>query len=259
MISVFREIFQYREMVRNLVHRELRGRYKGSALGFLWTFINPLLQLGVYTIVFSTIMRMGIEQYYLFLFVALIPWVFFASSIMAGADCIIQNVNLVTKIYFPREVLPISVVTSNFINMLYSFVIVLLVVLFASNNINFLAWLLLPIIAILEYFITLGFVMFFSAITVYLRDISHILGIVTMAWQFLTPIMYPIEMIPEEYKVIFMLNPMTSVVIAYREILFYGRMPGLELWGYMLIPAIIFTVFGFIAFNRLKKGFAEEI
>ena len=101
--------------------------------------------------------------------------------------------------------------------------------------------------------------MFFSAITVYLRDISHILGIVTMAWQFLTPIMYPIEMIPEEYKVIFMLNPMTSVVIAYREILFYGRMPGLELWGYMLIPAIIFTVFGFIAFNRLKKGFAEEI
>ena len=123
-VSIFKELYQYREMIRSLIHRDLRGRYKGSVLGFLWTFINPLLQLGVYTIVFSSIMRMGIDDYYLFLFVALIPWMFCATSIVGGSTCILANQNLVTKIYFPREVLPLAIVTSNFINMLYCFVIV---------------------------------------------------------------------------------------------------------------------------------------
>ena len=123
-MGILHEIYNYREMLRSLVHRDLRGRYKGSVLGFMWTFINPLMQLLVYTILFSKIMRAGIDDYYLFLFVALIPWMFFASSLTGGSTTIRANQNLVTKIYFPREVLPLAVVTSNFINMLYCFVIV---------------------------------------------------------------------------------------------------------------------------------------
>lgn len=258
-MTIFKELYQYREMLRSLVHRDLRGRYKGSVLGFLWTFVNPLLQLAVYTLVFSNIMRMGIKNYYLFLFVALIPWMFCATSIVSGATCILANQSLVTKIYFPREVLPIAVVTSNFINMCYCFVVVLSVVFLCSDNVNLLAWLYLPIIAIVEYILVLGLVMIFSALTVYLRDLEHILGIVTMAWQFLSPVMYGVDMVPKEYLTIFNMNPMTPVIVAYRDILYYGKVPELETLLQALCFGLIFCVLGFYVFGKLKRRFAEEL
>ena len=115
-MKALKEIYDYREMIHSLVRKELRGRYKGSALGFLWTFINPLLQLLVYTLVFSVIMRAGIDQYYIFLFVALVPWMFFSSALTGGASCVITSQDMVKKIYFPREVLPIAYVNSSFVN-----------------------------------------------------------------------------------------------------------------------------------------------
>lgn len=258
-MNTLKEIFQYKEMLRSLVRRDLRGRYKGSVLGFLWTFLNPLLQLLVYTLLFSQIMRAGIDDYYLFLFVALIPWMFFANSILGGSTCIWANQNLVTKIYFPREVLPLSIATSNFINMLYCFVIVLLAVLCFGKHINFMAWLYLPFVAIIEYILVLGFTLLFSALTVFLRDLEHILGIVTMAWQFLTPVMYGIDLVPKEYLPLFNLNPMTPIIIAFRDILYYGRAPQLETLVSALTFGLIFLVFGFIVFSSLKKRFAEEL
>ena len=163
-------------MISGLVRRELRGRYKGSVLGFLWTFINPLLQLTVYTIVFSVIMRAGIENYYLFLFVALIPWIFFSSSVAGGCSCILNHKDMVTKIYFPREVLPIAHVTTGMINMLYSFVVVFAVVLFSGVTISFQALMYLPIIVIVEYILCLGLSLIVSAFTVFFRDLEHFFG-----------------------------------------------------------------------------------
>ena len=259
LVSIFKELYQYREMIRSLIYRDLRGRYKGSVLGFLWTFLNPLLQLGVYTIVFSSIMRMGIDDYYLFLFVALIPWMFCATSIVGGSTCILANQNLVTKIYFPREVLPLAIVTSNFINMLYCFVIVLGVVILCSSKINFIAWIYLPLIAVLEYILVLGLTFFFSSITVYLRDLQHILGVVTLGWQFLTPVMYSIDMVPHEYLTFFNLNPMTPIITAYRDILYYGKIPHIETLCSAFIFSIITLILGFMVFNRLKRRFAEEL
>ncbi len=116
-----REIYDYRQMIFSLVRKELRGRYKGSALGFLWTFINPLLQLCVYTFVFSIVMPNNIDKFYLYLFVGLIPWLFFSGSLTGGAASIINQKDMVKKIYFPREVMPIAYVTSNFVNMLYCY------------------------------------------------------------------------------------------------------------------------------------------
>ena len=135
-MKLLKEIWDYRTMITSLVHRDLRGRYKGSVLGFFWTFLNPLLQLIVYTLVFSVIMRAGIEDYYLFLFVALVPWVYFSTSVVGGAGCIIGQQNLVNKIYFPREVLPISHVLSQLINMLLSMVVVIAVLLVSGKGIN---------------------------------------------------------------------------------------------------------------------------
>lgn len=258
-MNTLKEIFQYREMLRSLVRRDLRGRYKGSVLGFLWTFINPLLQLLVYTLLFSQIMRAGIDDYYLFLFVALIPWMFFANSVLAGATCIWANQNLVEKIYFPREILPLSVTVSNFINMLYCFVIVLFAVFCFGKHVNFVAWMYLPIIAIIEFFLALGFALLFSALTVFLRDLEHILGIVTMAWQFLTPVMYDIDLVPQEYLFMFNLNPMTPITIAFRDILYYGKAPRLETLQSAVGFDIVFLILGFLVFEHLKKKFAEEL
>ena len=151
MINRVKELYAYREMIFSLVKRDLKGRYKGSVLGFLWTFLNPLLQLAVYTMVFSVIMRAGIEDYYLFLFVALVPWIFFSTSLSGGASCIWAQQDMVKKIYFPREVLPISFVTSCFVNMLLSFVVVFLVIFISGIGFNPTALLFLPLVMIIEY------------------------------------------------------------------------------------------------------------
>ena len=154
------ELYSYREMILSMVRKDLKGRYKGSVLGFLWTFINPFMQLVIYTIVFSTFLKSGIEKYYLFLFVALIPWIFFSSALTGGAGSIIGQKDMVKKIYFPREVIPIAYVSSCFMNMLYSFIIVLIVVLFSGQGINFAAVFCLPIVMGIEYIMAIGMLYF---------------------------------------------------------------------------------------------------
>lgn len=258
-MHIIQEIFQYREMIVNLVHKDLRGRYKGSVLGFLWTFINPLFQLAVYTMVFSVILRAGIEKYYLFLFVALIPWIFFSTSLSGGAGIILQEKNLVTKIYFPREVLPIAFVTSSFVNMLYSFVIALAASVLLGDHLNFIAWCYLPIIMVVEYLFALGCVLLASAVTVYFRDMEHILGIVVMAWQFLTPVMYSVDMVPAEWMPVFLLNPMTSLITAYRDVLYYGQIPSLETLARPFVISLAVLLLGELVFRKLQRGFAEEL
>lgn len=258
-MNKFVELYNYRTMIGSMVRRDLRGRYKGSVLGFAWTFINPLLQLVVYTIVFSNIMRAGIEDYYLFLFVALIPWIFFSTSISAGASCIMAQKNLVEKIYFPREVLPISHVTSAFVNMLLSFVVVFAALVVSGKGLDvFLLPYLIPIM-IVEYLLALGFTFIVSALTVYFRDLEHILGIVTMAWQFLSPVMYSVEMVPEDMKGIFMLNPMTPIIIAYRDVLYYQQAPELNTLLLATGLGVALLIIGWFIFGKLQKHFAEEM
>ena len=135
-MKTLKEIYDYRQMVFSLVKKDLRGRYKGSVLGFMWTFINPLLQLVVYTVVFSLILKTNIERYYLYLFVALIPWIFFSASLTGGSASIVAQKDLVKKIYFPRQVIPISYVTSSFVNMLLSFIVVFIVIIFSCRTLS---------------------------------------------------------------------------------------------------------------------------
>lgn len=260
-----KELYDYREMIISLVRKELRGRYKGTALGFLWNFINPLLQLIVYTLVFSVIMRAGIEKYYLFLFVALVPWIFFSSALTGGSMCIINSQDLVKKIYFPREVLPIAHTTSTFINMLLSFVVVFSVLIITGYGINPTACLFLPLIMIVEYVICLGICMLFSALTVYFRDLQNILAVIAMAWQFLTPVMYGQDMVEaalEKHPIMMTIwnyNPTTPLINAYREILYYKHVPDMKYLGLALLLGLIVCVSGWLIFEKLQKGFAEEM
>lgn len=258
-MKTIKELYAYREMIFSLVRRDLNGRYKGSALGFLWTFINPLLQLGVYTMVFSVIMRNGITDYYLFLFVALIPWIFFSTSLSGGSSCIWSQKEMVKKIYFPREVLPIAFVTSQFVNMLLSFLVIFAVLIVSGKGINLIALLYLPVIMIVEYILSLSVAMISSAVTVYLRDVEYILGIVTMAWQFLTPVMYSVDVVPERMRTVFKLNPMTPVIVAYRDILYYKKVPELGTLVQAVCLGMVLLVVGMVVFSRLKRHFAEEL
>ncbi len=259
MLTIFSDIYKYRQMIFSLVHKELRGKYKGSILGFFWTFLNPLLQLLVYTFVFSIILRQNIDKYYLFLFVALVPWIFFSSCVAAGSNCVFSYGDLVKKIYFPREVLPISFVTSQFVNMLYTFIVIFAVIIFTRHGVNFVALLYLPAIMIVEYFLALGMTLLFSAITVYVRDVAHFLGIITMAWQFITPVMYPSSSIPEKYLLVFKLNPMSHIIESYRDILYYKQVPDLKTLGVAVAMGVFFLVLGELVFSKLQKGFAENL
>lgn len=256
---MLKELYDYREMIFSLIRKELRGRYKGSVLGFMWTFINPLFQLLVYTFVFSFILPSAIDQYYLFLFVALIPWLFFSTSLTGGASCIRAQKDMVNKIYFPRIVLPIAYVTSMLVNMLLSFIVVVVVILFSGRGFNPVAILYFPLAVLMEYVLALGFALVFSAVTVFFRDMEYILGIVTMAWQFLTPIMYPIELVPERFRVVYNLNPMTPIISMYRSIFYYGEIPDVSslLLGTVFATALL--CIGLVVFSHLQKHFSEEL
>ena len=256
---MIKEIYAYREMIFSMVQKDLRGRYKGSFLGFLWTFINPLLQLHVYNLVFSIILRSGVDKYYLFLFVALIPWIFFSSAITGGSVSVIAQKDLVKKIYFPNEVIPISYVTSCFVNMLLGFVVVIGVVIYSGVHISPLALLCLPVVMIVEYFLALGIAMITSAVTVYFRDLEHILTIIAMAWMYITPVVYDIEICPTEYRWIMHINPMTSVIIAFRDILYYGRVPEMMTLLEAVVLGVVFLLIGCLVFRKLKRRFAEEL
>lgn len=259
MVNKVKELYHYREMIYSLVKRELRGKYKASVLGFFWTFLNPLLQMLVYLIVFSVIMRSGIEHFAIYLFVGLMPWNFFSMSITGGAACVVNQDNLIKKIYFPRIILPISYVTSMFINMLLTFVVVFVVLIVSGYGINLLAICFLPIVMVLEYIITLGLTMLFSALTVYLRDLEYVLGIVAMAWLYLTPIFYSAEQVPEQYLFLFNLNPMKPIIENYQQILYWKQIPTGETLGYATIFGVVILILGILIFEKLQKKFVEAL
>lgn len=258
-MKAIKELYEYREMIISLVRRELRGKYKGSILGFLWAFINPLLQLVVYTIVFTFITRNNMEDFYMYLFVALIPWIYIGSCMTGGATSISSQNEMVKKIYFPRLVLPISYATSQFVNMLLSFVVIFIVLIVTGKGINLKAVICLPLIMLIEYVIGVAIAILFSCVNVYLRDLEQVSGVLSMAWQFLSPVLYSVEIIPEQYQGIYMMNPIAPMVVIYRQILYYKQVPDIHLFVIPFIFAVVLLTISCLVFSILKKHFAEEL
>ena len=165
---------------------------------------------------------------------------------------------MVKKIYFPREVMPIATVTSGFVNMLLTFIVIFIVLIISGKGINPVALLCLPFVMVVEYILCLGIALIVAALTVYFRDLQYILGIFTMALQYMTPVMYGSEMVPDWAMPIFQANPMTPIIEMYRQILYYKTVPEMLSLLYVLLLGIIFIVLGFFCFNKLQKGFAEN-
>ncbi|WP_287156765.1 ABC transporter permease [Chloroflexus sp.] len=270
------ELWQYRELIRNLILRDLRARYKGSALGYLWTQIAPLGMMLVYVIVFSFLLPNGLAMFPVFIIVGLLPWNYTAEAVLSGTRSIIDNAALVKKVYFPREVLPLVAVGSSLLNFILSLpmmALVIIVVQLATLGRLNLSWSIvyLPVIMALQTIFLAGLALLLGAGAVFFRDVVHLIGIVINIWFFLTPIIYPLSTISEGLaaRLIRWFNPLASIIEFYREII-YGNpvpvglipTPGVPALSAMLrvgLTGLIILAFGYWVFQRTSRHFGEEL
>jgi lipopolysaccharide transport system permease protein len=271
----FKESVHYRFLLQNLVKRDLKVRYRNSVLGILWSLLNPLLMMLVFSLIFGVLLpRDDIRQYSIFFLVALLPWNFFSGSLLSGTVSITDSSSLVKKVYFPRELLPTAALFSNLVNFLLAF-IVLVVMLYISGLGLTVHALWLPPILITQLFFTLGLMLFLGSLNVFYRDIIMVVDVVLLAWFFMTPVIYPLEWMEGTVTILGMtltpavvmrwLNPMASIVDGYRAVL-WGTMgsngpvamdPAFLLRTF--VTALLVFVVGYAAFTRRQHLFAEKL
>lgn len=257
-MKVFKELYNYRELLKTNIKKEVRGKYKGSWLGVLWTFLNPLLMLAVYAFVFPYILRVKVENYTIFMIVALIPWNFFTTAIQSGTGSVVANGNILKKVYFPREIIPISITTSQLVNFLITCIIMFVFILFSGVGFS-IHLLLMPLLILIQYLITLALTFVLSALTVFVRDVDHFVSVALTLGFYATPIVYQASMLPEKFQWVLNFNPMAQLVEAYRAILYYHQLPNFTMLGIWGILSIILLILGYIIFKNLEKSFVEEL
>ena len=262
------------DLLINLTLRDLRSKYKRSVLGWTWSVLNPLVAVVVYSAVFSIFLRIepsvgdpsGLDSYAVFLLVTLLPWQFHVTSLTEANRSITANSSLITKIFFPRWVLPTSAVLARFLTLIVEMFVLLVLIALWEGHIAF-QW--IPVVAalmILQLLFTIGLALISSAANVYFRDIQHFLMVALQPWMFLTPILYPLNLVPDDkeflgisYRTLYQLNPMVSWAKAYRNVLYDLRFPSLERWLAILAATFIVLYLGFKIFNRLEPRMAEEV
>ena len=255
---MFKELYRYRQLLKSNVRKEIRGKYKGSFLFFLWSFVNPLLMTLVYAIVFPFLLKSSQPHYTTFIVIAVLPWNWFTTTISQGTSTILANGGIIKKVYFPREILPISVVTSGLVNFLISCLIIAIFLIF--SGIGFSPYILfLPLIIIVQYILQLGLILITSSINVYVRDAEYIINFFVSMLFYATPVLYSMSMFPTWVQGILRLNPMTTIIESYRNIFYYQQAPDLMMLGIVFLVSIGILLLGFFIFKKLEKGFAEEL
>lgn len=256
-----RTLFRYRALIQSLVGRELKARYRGSLLGFFWSFFNPLLLLLTYGVVFTYMLpvarRPETEPYFLFLFCGILPWTWFNSAALEASGVIIAGGSLIKKVMFPAEVLPVVTVLTNLVQFLLGLPI-LLAFLAAKGHLAPSAF-LLPLPILVQLVFTVGLALCVSALTVHFRDIQNILSHVLHLWFFATPVLYAYEATPAGLKAVLRLNPMTHVVVSYQEMLFYGSFRHVRGLAVAALVAVVAFAVGAFLFDRLRDTLAEEV
>ena len=265
MLANLRQVFRYRALISSLVARELKARYRGSVLGFLWTFVNPLLLLAIYTFVFTVVMPGArgdsrVEPYPLFLFSGILPWTWFQASLVESCSVLIAGGNLIRKVLFPAEVLPIVTVLTGLVNFCLGLVILAAFVLYAGVPVQVrdLAW--LPVIVLVQLTLTLGLALLLSSLTVHFRDLRDLLGNVLTLWFWATPILYSLSQVPGRFRTMLTLNPFTHLAVAYQDVLVLDT--PFRAWPQLLaLGGVSLAVLwlGYFVFDRLRDTLAEEV
>jgi ABC-type polysaccharide/polyol phosphate export permease len=264
-----RELWQYRELIRNLVVSELKTRYKNSVFGFFWSLLNPLGMMLVFTLIFGVLTpNVQIEKYPLFLLCGLLPWNYFSTSVTGSLYSVIGNSNLVKKVYFPRAVLPIATVLSQLINFLLAFIVLFAALLVFQGNFSPWLW-TLPLVLLIQTVFTMGIALFLSTLNVFYRDTAMIMEVVMLAWFFLTPVFYSASVLPnmvtiggitfDPQRMLYIFNPMASLINIYRDLLYWGYRTDLDFFVRTAVTAILVFAFGFWFFHRYADRFGEEL
>jgi len=260
MLQQLATLFRYRLLIQSLVGRELKARYRGSILGFFWSFINPLLLLLIYALVFAYVLPPGAaakQPWFLFLFCGILPWTWFSSSIAESAGVLIAGGNLIKKVLFPAEVLPVVSVLTNFVHFLLGLPILFLFL--AIKGHLHVSALLLPLPILVQLVFTIGLALIFSALTVHFRDLQDILGHILHLWFWGSPILYDYGIIQGAFRMVLRFNPLAHVLVSYQQMLFDGSF---DHWSGLFcaaLCAILVFALGSFLFERLRDTLAEEV
>ena len=261
------KLLKYRQLIQSMVARELKARYRGSVLGFFWSFINPLLLLAIYSFVFSVVLpnrAVGLEPYSLFMFCGILPWTWFSSSLLESSNVLISGGNLIKKVLFPAEVLPIVSVLANMVHFFLGLPILIVFLLYFKHSLDLVDLFWFPVVVLVQLVFTLGLALIVSSLTVHFRDFKDLLSNLVTFWFFATPIIYPMSQAVEQSgptgKLFLDLNPMTHVIVSYQELLFFPGAFGHWKWLVALgVASVGLFLLGYFMFDRLRDTFAEEV
>lgn len=253
-----RELWRYRDLLRLLVSNSIKTRYKRSALGVLWTLLNPLLTTIVLSIAFAQLFRFQIENYTIYLLVGLIFWSFFSQTTTQSMSNLIWGSSLIKRIYIPRTIFAISVMGNALTNFLLTLIPLALIMLFTHHRFT-LALLWLPLAVLLMVMFTLGLSLLLSTLAVYFVDVVDLYSILLTVWFYLTPVIYPLEIVPDQYASLVALNPMTFMLDLFRSIIYAGESPAAQSWGIAAGLAVIALGLGWLFFTRRANDFAYRI
>lgn len=259
-----RELVSYRELILNLTLRDLKLKYKGSALGVAWSLLNPVLMMAIYTAVFSLFLRaVNVPNYWALILTGILPWTFIAGSVNAATTSFVRNPNLISKVYFPIEALPIAVVLANFVNLLIPQAILLGILIVVGVHLG-ISLVLLPVVLLANLALVLGIGLAISTVTVHFRDVEHLTQIAVQALFYLTPVLYPLDpaALPRgaaRYIPLVKLNPLSWYLEAYHSILFYGRWPDPLTFVLMLAAAVVALAGGYAIFVALRAHLPEVV
>ena len=258
-------LFRYRGLIQTLVVRDLKARYRGSVLGFFWSFVNPLLLLLIYSFVFTVVLPGAhpkeLEPYALFMFCGILPWTWFSSSLLEASNVLISGGNLIKKVLFPAEVLPIVTVLANMVHFLFGLPILAGFLVYYRHSLNGFDLLWFPLVVLTQLLLTIGLAFVVSALTVHFRDIQSILNHVLHLWFFATPVIYSYAQIAEgtALRQVLRLNPMTHVIVTYQQMLFHGNVDHWRGLFLALLVGVVAFAAGAFLFDRLRDTLAEEV
>ncbi|HEX8924040.1 MAG TPA: ABC transporter permease [Patescibacteria group bacterium] len=263
LVCEIKAIIKWRELLWQMVGREVKARYKQSILGYFWVILNPLAQMLVMSFAFSVILKIPTNSaahipYSVFLFVALLPWTLFANSLASACSALVGSASLITKIYFPRTILVIATIVAKIIDFLFSLSILILYMIAYRIPISWNILWVIPIFFIQQIF-TLGLSLFFAASNLLYRDIQYLLSLILTLWLYLTPVIYPADIVPERLRFIYQLNPMAVIINAYRQVILGNGIPKYSSLAIALIVSLLSLIIGLAYFKSREKIFADNI